>query len=144
MDVLENINSDDSLYIFCDASTTKERNYCCAGAVATFKHDVVKETYRILKDVTVPRAEIEAIKDGVYLAALLTRKYPILKNIYLFSDSELSVFGIRDRIFNWYCEQVKNEKYYGIYLGNIEYFDADAPLVKNQDVYLEVLYTLVK
>ena len=145
MDVLENINSDDSLYIFCDASTIKSREYCCAGAVATFKHDVVKETYRILKDVTVPRAEIEAIKDGVYLALFLTRKYPILKHIYLFSDSELSVFGIRDRIFSWYCEKVKDKPYYGIYLGNWEYFNIDkSALVKHQDIFLEVLYTLLK
>ena len=103
MDVLENINSDDSLYIFCDASVCYTNQGCisCAGVAAVSNDKILKESYRIIRNANAPRGEIEAVKDGVYTAILLTRKYPNLKNIYLFSDSELALLGLRDWICNW-------------------------------------------
>lgn len=148
MDVLENINSDDSLYIFCDASvyfgSLKESTYIsCAGVVAVSNRKILKENYRVIKNAVAPRGEIEAIKDGVYTAILLMREYPNIKNIYLFSDSELALLGIRDRIYNWDCKPVINKDYYGLYRARSQYNIGNG-LIKHQDIYIETLYALVK
>lgn len=145
MDVLENINSDDSLYIFCDASVCYTNQGCisCAGVAAVSNDKILKESYRIIRNANAPRGEIEAVKDGVYTAILLTRKYPNLKNIYLFSDSELALLGLRDWICNWECHPIHDTDYYGLYRARSRYTIGNG-LIKNQDIYLEVFYTLIK
>lgn len=149
MDVLDNINDNDSLYIFCDASTcvaTTDNGFesnACAGVVAVNNGTILRENYRIIKNANAAKGEIEAIKDGVFIAILLTRKYPNLKNIYLFSDSEISILGIRDRIFNWECHRINGKDYYGLYRKESRYTTGSG-LIKNQDIYLEILYTLIE
>ena len=160
--VFDNVESNDSMYIFCDASVYKFRtldHYCnavdmyisCAGAIAVTNRRVVKETYRIVTDANNMRGEIEAIKDGVYLALLYARLNPCLKNFYLFSDSEVSILGIKSRVFGWKClgpnrlypsdmEKIYNGK--AIY--NPIYLNGTSNIIANQNTFLEILNTMVE
>lgn len=161
-DVLYNTESNDSLYIFCDASVYKFRTYdyncnivdkfiSCAGAIAVSNRRILNETYRIVTDASNMRGEIEAIKDGVYLALSSARLNPRFKNFYIFSDSEVSILGIRSRIFGWRClgpdrlYQYDMEKIYcGDTVYNPIYLNGSSGFISNQSTYLEIINTMVE
>lgn len=120
----------DVLNIFCDASTRKhgKNTDICYGAIAICKYDVLDEIYRINSNCTNNNAEIKAIRAGVLLGIRYKNQF---SEINLFSDSQISLFGIRDRIFTWTYNH--ND---GLIYG---YEDS----IKSQDVFIDILNIIV-
>ena len=109
------------LNIFSDASIHKKAG--CYGAIAVTDKYIVEEQYRVDTDATVNSAEIRGVRLAVLLALRHRHEFP---KINIFSDSQLSIFGIRDRIFNW---KEVDGKLYGY--GNKS--------IVNQEVFIEIV-----
>lgn len=92
----------DTLNIFTDASLRKDanpdNNTTCAAAIAFVGDDIIDRQFRIFVGETSNYGEIKAVRLGVELA--LAHRYNF-SSINLFSDSQISIFGVRDRVFNW-------------------------------------------
>lgn len=98
---LWDIKNETSLNIFCDASIKKigkHKYHGCYGAIAVFMDQALDDSYRICTDTTNNESEIKAIRSGVSIA--LKHRYQF-QTINIISDSQISIFGIRDRIFRW-------------------------------------------
>lgn len=91
--------------IFCDASINENFHLACAGSFITCQNDdnSTSDMYNSLiiqTDATNNSAEILAIWIGVNEALKLRNSYP--NAIFrLFSDSKISLYGLRDWIKNW-------------------------------------------
>lgn len=118
--------NDYTLNIFTDASLRKgdspETTSTCAAAIAFVGENIIDRQYRIYMGETSNYGEIKAIRLGVELA-LAHREY---NSINLFSDSQISIYGVRDRVFNW---RIINEQLVG-YANKI---------IKNQTEFLDVI-----
>lgn len=121
--------NDYTLNIFSDAST-KGSGICdvCYGAIVVHKENIIDRLYRINSKSTVNEGEIKGIRTAIEFALKYRYLFP---NINIFSDSQLSVFGIRDRIFNWTYHNIANHIY-----------NTTGPL-KNESIYLEILDMIV-
>lgn len=124
MEVFEKYLNKDVLNIFCDASVRPGGNKtydACAGSVAINESKILAEDFRIISKGTSVKGEINAVKQGIFLAYYVYAKNKYkFKTINLFSDSQLSIYGIRDRILNWDC---KDGKLYGYSKDPIMYFE---------------------
>lgn len=130
---LGNFINETTLNIFTDASILRFNNGKCAGcygAIVYYNGQIIDSEYRIASDSTSNNSEIKAIRLGVNLAIKWRDRFPFPITINLFSDSQISILGIRDRIFSW---RNKNERLIGY--GN-------AP-IKNQSVYLEIINIII-
>lgn len=120
------------LEIFCDASIKTYPNgrmFGCAGAIAP---QFNMKKFEVLPDVTNNRSEIEAI----YLAVQMAKEiitYNKIDSITIYSDSKLSIYGLREWMGSWMRLMVK-----GVIYTNT------GTRVKNQEVFLRVLDFLVK
>ena len=98
----ETFANDQTLNIFTDASLRKDENpdlsATCAAAIAFVGENIIDRQFRIFVGETSNYGEIKAVRLGVELA--LVHRYNF-STINLFSDSQISIFGVRDRIFNW-------------------------------------------
>ena len=101
-----------SLFIFTDASVTKygvckEEYVSCSGAVACIweenTYEIIDQTFMVNRISTSNNGEIKAIYYGLLLALKYKKDY---ENIYLFSDSKISIYGLREWIEGW----VQNSK----------------------------------
>ena len=127
--------TDDILNIFSDASmrTISKNNRIlasCYGSVAVNKDTIVDEWFRCQSESTVPAAEIRGIRCSLILALKWRHMF---RTINIFSDSQISVFGLRDYIYNWKYNE--NERKY--YLGK-----GTKNEVKNQELFIECYYLL--
>ena len=113
------------LNIFCDASTRKRGKItdACYGAVAVCDNREIDKIYRICSDSSNNLAEIRAVRAAICLAIRHQSEYDIIN---IFSDSQISIFGIRDRYFTW---RLKKDKLFGF--GNT--------MIANQDVFIEIM-----
>lgn len=122
----ETFVNDYTLNIFTDASLRKgdspETTSTCAAAIAFVGENIIDRQYRIYMGETSNYGEIKAVRLGVELA-LAHREY---NSINLFSDSQISIYGVRDRVFNW---RIINEQLVG-YANKI---------IKNQTEFLDVI-----
>jgi ribonuclease HI len=97
------INNIATLNLFSDASM---RNYSksnnllagCYGSVAVAGDRIIDEDIRCTSITTVPAAELRGLRLSLGLA--LTYR-SLFKVINIFSDSQVSLFGLRDYIYNW-------------------------------------------
>ena len=124
----------EAINIFTDASILKINSVetiGCAGCILVFGELIdknIQEDYQIIRNTTSNNSEIKAIRLGIQNVLKYKNQY---KKIRLFSDSQISIFGIRDRIFNW--------KYInGTYIGT------EGIPIKNQDIFLEIVYTILE
>lgn len=126
----EMLFDDSSVNIFTDASIRYNGNeqIGCPGYIVTIGDNVVDIGCQIYRHSTSNRAEISAVKMGVDIAA----KYQNFKYIRLFSDSQLCIFGLRERIYNW-VKKIKNNQLCG-YNGK--------PII-NQDIFVEIAFMIV-
>ena len=97
-----NIFNDQSISIFTDASFRAYNKYSgvgtvCSGACVYNNDILIDQQFYIQKNKTVQQGELYAILMGVSMAY----KYRNFGTIRLFSDSQTSIFAIRDRIFKW-------------------------------------------
>ena len=123
---LEDIYNDQVLNIFCDASIrrTKEQYFGCYGAIAVSGKNIIDQSYQICSHTTNNNSEIKAIRSGILLALKYRYQYPFIN---LFSDSQISLFGVRDRCYTW--KEIDNTLY--------GYNEQDP--IKNQSVFIEIM-----
>lgn len=124
----EDIFNNKSINVFTDASITKiGREFIgCAGMVLINDNNIY-DKYEIIRHTTNNNSEIKAIRMAVYELLKYKNSGKILR---IFSDSQISIFGIRNRIFNWEeCDA-------GILAGS-------AGVIKNQEIFLDILYTIL-
>lgn len=130
---LNNFINPNVVNIFTDASIIHHPNgktSGCYGAIVANDQQIIDREYRICTDSTSNNSEIKAVRLGVNLAIkwrnLLNR--PVTIN--LFSDSQISILGIRDRIYSW-----QNKKNGLVGYGN--------SVIKNQSIFIEIVNLIV-
>jgi ribonuclease H len=128
-----NIFNDRSISIFTDASFRAYNKYSGVGTVCSgacvYNNDVlIDQQFYIQKNKTVQQGELYAILMGVSMAY----KYRNFGTIRLFSDSQTSIFAIRDRIFKW----LNLQKRYGGILD-------EGGEIKNVDYIMNIIHTLL-
>lgn len=128
-----NIFNDNSISIFTDASFKASHKNSgigriCSGACVYNNGILIDQAYYIDDNKTVQQGELYAINMGISLAY----KYRNFKNIRLFSDSQTSIFAIRDRLFRW----LKLQRKYG---GILE----DEGEIKNVDYIMNIVHSLL-
>ena len=129
--VLSMIYNENTLNLFSDASMRNVRKdilSSCYGSVAVSKDTIINELFRLNTNTTVPAAEIRGIRCSLSLALQYRNMF---KNINIFSDSQISVFGIRDYIWNWKLT------------GNYVFVNRSGEEAKNQELYIECLEMLL-
>lgn len=94
------IFGNDSINVFTDASILTKGNSMigCAGFCTVHNNQFINKNAMIVPKTNSARAELVAIYMGLEELLLYKKSNMILR---LFSDSQLSILGIRDRIFNW-------------------------------------------
>lgn len=129
--IYSDIVNEHTLNIFTDASI-KQRKYRydgCYGAIAVYNDEVIDEIYRVITDTTNNNAEIKGVRAGILLAL----KYQnMFKTINIFSDSQISIFGIRDRFLTWSLSPT------GKLLGKT------GQEILSQDIFLEIVYLILQ
>lgn len=129
----EDIFTDDALNIFTDASIQKykDETFGCAGAIlvhGNIRSKNLEQHNQIIRRTTNNNSEIKAVRLGIQESLKWKNNYRVIR---LFSDSQISIFGIRERIFKWKL----NDK--GLYIGS------EKTPIKNQDIMLEIVNFIV-
>lgn len=131
---LDEIYRTDILNIFSDASirqVSKNLAYGCHGTVVVCRDTILDRDFKIDVDSTNNLSEIRGLRMAVRMVNKWKTAY---KNINIFSDSKISVDGIRHYIYHWK-------------LGNdgLLYNSQNQP-VKNQEIFIETyqLLTFIK
>lgn len=126
--------NDYTLNVFTDASVNKNSDGtfdCCSGCTLYHGNTVVSKT-QVLLDSTNNQAEIYAILMGINAAIEYTKENSGVESVNLFSDSKISIFGLREWITNW--SNNVNEK--------VMYSSSGQP-VKNQSIFLDCIYKIL-
>lgn len=115
----------DTLNIFCDASIiSRSGKYTgCYGAVAVCKDEIIDSCFKQVSETTNNNAEIKAIRAAISIANKFKSRY---RFINIFSDSQISIFGLRDYIYKW-----KYNPNDGLFYGS-----AGTPIA-NQSIFIE-------
>lgn len=97
---ISQFHNNNTINIFSDASIIgKPGNFTgCYGVVAVVGDDIIDQTYRIVSNTTNNNSEIKGIRAAFDIAMKYRFAYP---NINIFSDSLISINGIRDYIYKW-------------------------------------------
>lgn len=120
-----------TLNIFTDASI-RNRSYGydgCYGAIAVYNNTVIDEIYRINTNTTNNNSEIKGVRAGVILALKYQHQF---KTINIFSDSQISIFGIRDRLVTWEISPT------GKLIGK------SGQEIQSQNIFLEIMYLMLQ
>ena len=120
----------DTLNIFCDASITgKYGNQTgCYGVVAVYLDNIVDECYKLVSHTTSNQSELKGLRAAISMANKYKNTY---KNINIFCDSQVSILGLRDYIYNWRYNAKDNKLY-----------NTSRVPVANQEIFLECFYML--
>lgn len=119
------IYNDKTLNIFSDASMRKHMG--CYGVIAVCKDDIIDTMIRPCSNSTSNSSELRGLRGAIILAQKWS---PYYYHINIFSDSQVSLFGLRDYIFNW------KQK------GDTLYTTANKP-VANQSIFVECYQMLL-
>lgn len=121
-----------TLNIFTDASiVSRPYGYDgCYGAIAVYNDVIIDEIYRVNTGTTNNNSEIKGVRAGVFLALKYQNQFPIIN---IFSDSQISIFGIRDRLLNWSIDPIS-----GMLLGR------SGQVIQSQDIFLEIVYLMLQ
>lgn len=119
--------------IYTDASINLDKKLGCSGAVVVDRkqNKIVDEIYALRSNATNNMSEIIAIWLAVYKAAGLKYSETIPFQVNIFSDSKISLFGLREWIFGW----IKNRK--GDTLIN------STGAVSNQEWFRDCFHTII-
>ena len=113
--------NENTLNIFSDASMFSQLG--CYGVVAVVKDNIIDSTYRLVSNTTSNNSEIKGIRAALDLALKYKDRFQFIN---IFSDSLISVNGLRDYIYNW--KYNKND--------GLLYSTAKKP-VANQEIFIE-------
>lgn len=121
-----------TLNIFTDASIVNRGKYYdgCYGAIAVFDDQIIDQYYRVASETTNNNSEIKGLRAGVFLA--LKHKYQF-NIINIFSDSQISIFGIRDRLLYWSVDQITQQ-----------FKGKSGDPISSQDVFVEIVYLMLQ
>lgn len=122
--ILSQFFNSETVNIFSDASMTtpkKDNQTGCFGVVAVIGNDIVDQRYRIVSNTTSNNSEIKGIRTAIDMAGQFAGK---ISFINIFSDSQVSIFGLREYIFHW--------KKKGEYL-----YNSVGKKVSNQNIFIE-------
>ena len=124
------IFNEKTLNIFTDASVYNYNGETIGapGYVAVIG-DMYDERSIILRDSTNNESELYAIYMAIQLALQLRDQVEVIN---IFSDSQFSVFGLREWIFNW-MKHIKNDKL----------FNSSDKEVANQKLFMNIIYTIL-
>ena len=120
-----------TLNIFTDASIRNVNNETIGapGYVAVLGDQIISQDVRILRESTNNQSEIYAI----YMAIQFALKYRNnVQVINVFSDSQFSIYGLREWIFNW-MNNIYNDILY----------NSSGNMVSNQNIILAIIYTII-
>ena len=122
-DIIENC-----INIFTDASIKKiGQGYIgCYGAIVMSGYNTIDQSYRIISNTTNNNSEIKAVREGILMAI---KHRDLAERINLFSDSQLCIFGLRERILRWKVN-IQNDV--------PTYFGSTGQVISNQDIFSEV------
>ena len=123
--LLSQFYNENTLNIFSDASIIgKTGNQTgCYGVVAVVEDNIIDSTYRLVSNTTNNNSEVKGIRAALDLAIKYKDNY---KFINIFSDSLISVNGLREYIFNWKYNESDG----------LLYSSMNKPVV-NQEVFIE-------
>ena len=141
MIMLKDFFTSNSLNIFTDASMNSYGNSGCAGCCLVFgeldKRFPLLNTKlftRVIKNCTNNFAEAKAVTSAINMAIPYKHNFSTIRII---SDSQISIYGFRDRMPNWKISKKKDEYGSGNFIGS-------QGQIKNQDVFLEGLYMITE
>ncbi len=133
------LNNKGAVNIYTDASIYKilvggnvQVTIGCPGFIVVHNDHIIDQGYTILKNTTSNKAELNAILLGVRAAKEYGNNGYVCR---LFSDSQLSVFAIRDRIFTW-IENANGTD------GKL--YTVDGTEVKNLTEIMSIIYTIIE
>lgn len=137
MVTLKGLDFPDTLNIFCDASINKftTETLGCPGSIAVCNLQetiIVDERIRLLRNSTNNNSEITAILMAVEQAIYLCSEDEDINIINIFSDSKISVYGLREWIFNW-ARNIKD---------GLMYSSSGTP-VSNQQIFVHIIDLIV-
>lgn len=88
--------------IFCDASVTDSLRGACAGALLTERYSQLSQLYAVIQPSgTNNSGEICAVLQGVSIACRIKQSTSEPCRFNIFSDSIISIRGVREWIFHW-------------------------------------------
>lgn len=130
-----NLFDDRTLNIFCDASISKfpDETIGCPGSIAVINTPdavIASGVTRFLRYSSNNNAEITAIMMAIELALSLRESY---ETINIFSDSKISVYGLRKWIFDWLNDVRDGEMY-----------SSSGTPVANQQIFISIVNLVVK
>ena len=125
---LKEINNEHTLNIFTDASIRAIQNgyIGCYGAIAVIGYTTIDESYVVTGYTTNNNSEIKAIREGILLAL----KHGAGKTINIFSDSQICILGLRERILRWKL------------IGN--QFIGSMGVISNQEIFMEIAQMILQ
>lgn len=120
-----------SVNIFTDASLRSINGVTsvCPGYSLYIGDILIEQNYDILHNTTINRGELYAIMMGITAAA----RYQNYEKIRLYSDSQTSIFAIRDRIFNWVPTEIDGAL-----------FGKDGRPISNIDYIMSIIYYILQ
>ena len=128
---LDNFYCVNTLNIFCDASVRKrgEDSFdACYSVVAVNENTVIDSDTKVISNSTNNGGEIRGLRLALSIANKWINKYDFIN---IFSDSKISIIGLREYIYNWKY----NEK-----TGKL--INRSGTPVANQEVFIECYYLL--
>ena len=126
---LKDIDNENTLNIFTDASirAVQPSGYIgCYGALCVSNGCIIDQSYVTIGYTTNNNAEIKAIREGIGLAL----RYGAGKQINLFSDSQICIFGLRERILRWGLTN-------GRFIGSM------GQDIANQEIFMEIVQMML-
>ena len=123
--------SNEVLNIFTDASIKRIRNensfIGCPGIIAYLGNQEVYKRIEMIQFSTNNESEIRAIQMAIEFVYEYIPMHPYIKRINIFSDSKISVYGLREWYKNWF-KNVKDGELYG-----------SSGKVKNQKYFIYII-----
>lgn len=132
MVVYSDLFNANTLNIFCDASTNDQNKITGYGFIAVVEKNIIFQDTRVSKG-TNNFGEISAIDMAVHYAISQMYNFPIIN---IFSDSQISLFAVRDWIFNWKVVQSNINTMYN-------FMNSSNELVANQQIINDIVYTIM-
>lgn len=97
---LNRLYNKQTLNIFCDASIINDNGVFtgCYGVVGVVEDRIIDSMYKLASNTTNNNSEIKGIRGALSMANVWKDRY---KYINIFSDSQISVFGLKKYIYKW-------------------------------------------
>ena len=122
---INQFHNENTINIFSDASITgKPGKFTgCYGVVAVVGDNIIDQTYKIVSHTTNNNSEIKGIRAALDIAMKYKDIYPYIN---IFSDSLISINGIRDYINKWIINPQNGMLY-----------SRTNKMVANQEIFIE-------